>query len=174
MEFESNFNVPYCDPNAYVQGFKKDNSNAKKVVFQQPYECMPPHYQNNNFCKHGCECVKPLKPKHECDYKDNKKNENNFKPSFPFSFDIKTLLPLLSNLGGSNNGGISNIISMLGNKSSNNETGNTGFDFSKLISTFMSNSNGFNLLNLFGKKKETNKKEVKTTDIPIKNYTRVE
>lgn len=174
MEFETNLNVPYSDPNAYVQNGKTQSNEIKKVVFQQPYECVPPYYVNNNFKKHNCDCVNSKRPNCDCDKAENQKCEHRNKPNFPFPFDIKNLLPLISNLGATNNGGIGNILSILGGQKLNNENVEGGMDLSKIISTVMSNSGGFNLLDLFGNKKRKEKRDIKTTDIPIENYTRVE
>ena len=162
MEFEDNKNAFYCDPNAYIQNCS--NQQTQKVVFQEPYECLPNRYLNNNFKKHDCNCVPTPKSKCDC------KKEQKPKPNSPFSFDIKNLLPILSGLSGGNNAGIGNIISML---SKGGTSGDGGFDISKILSLFLSGG-GSNLLG--GMFNKTTKKEqlIKSTDIPIKNYTRVD
>jgi len=165
MEFDNNSNNIYCDPNAYIQTSQKlvETEKIKKVVFQEPYENLPTHYINNNFKKHDCDCV--YKPKEEKPHKPTDckpKHNSNF-----LGFDLKNLLPLLSGfLGGNCGRGIGNILSVLNNQ---NASGG-GLDFPKLISTFMTNGG----LNLFNKK--TNKKEekIKSTDLNIEDYIRVE
>ena len=60
MEFEDNKNAMFCDPNAYIQNFNNNKKETRKVVFQEPYECLPSRYINNNFKKH-----KNIKKKHK-------------------------------------------------------------------------------------------------------------
>lgn len=171
MEFEDNKNAMYCDPNAYILSNKKQQT--KKVVFQEPYECLPNRYLNNNFNKHGCDfCCKPKpkqRPKCDCE-KENCKSQN---PNSSFPFDVKDFFPLLSGIGGVNNSGIGNIISMLGNVGIGGNNSGSGFDVSKVLSSLMSNGGG-NLLNGLFKKRDKKEHNIKSTDIPIKNYTRVE
>jgi len=54
MENFKNESSLYVDPNAYIVGVKKEQ---KKVVFSEPYECLPSYYANNNFKKVNCNCV---------------------------------------------------------------------------------------------------------------------
>ncbi|MBR6779206.1 MAG: hypothetical protein IKM43_03585 [Clostridia bacterium] len=172
MNFEDSRNALYHDPNAYIQKTQKkpDNSVIKKVVFQEPYECLPNFHLNNDFKKNYYDCVHNPKQKNDCDCKQEKCNTKN-NNSFPF--DIKNFLPFLTAFGGSNTGGLSNIISMLSN--SNNDKSKGGFDFSNLVSTLMQNKGGLGgLLNLFGDKSKQSKKEIKSTDFQIKDYTKVE
>ena len=82
-----------------------------------------------------------------------------------------------------NKGGGSDISQIVGllNNSSNQQNGNN-LNTMNMISSILSNKDAMsgilNMfkgggLNLFGKK-QTQKKELKTTDFEIKNYTRVE
>ena len=161
---EDSRNALFVEPNAYIQKFNKEEKGIKKIVFQEPYECLPNFYIDNNFKKGNCECV--LKPKEEC-FKDNKKNDccNN-----KGGFNIQSLLPLLTILGKGGGTDFSQISNLLnGNSNPMN-----------LISTLLSNKDGLsNILKLFkgGGLNLNNKKEkpkLKETDFEIKNYTRVE
>ncbi len=103
MEFEDSRNALFTEPNAYIQKCNFDcDEKTKKVIFQEPYDRLPTFYLDNNFKKGNCNCVP--KPKQ----KEGKPSCNN-----PFPFDIKNLLPLLSNLTGGS-GGLSNLLSNLG------------------------------------------------------------
>lgn len=191
MEFEDSRFALFLEPNAYVQKFDnlKSDKEIKKIVFQEPYETMPNYYINNNFKKHDCDCVSKShkQNKHDCDYNDKKNlnchddncNHNNAKQN-GFSFDIKSLLPLLGLFNKSGGSDLSNIVGMLNNNGLNSNDDNKTNPMS-LISSLMSNkdmmSGVLNLfkgggLNLFAKNKPI-KKELKTTDFEIKNYTRV-
>lgn len=165
MEFEDNKNAMFCDPNAYIKNFNNNKKETRKVVFQEPYECLPSRYINNNFKKHECDCVNKKK---ECSCHDKPKEKSNQRcgPSFPF--DFKSLLPLISNLGGNKTSGFGNILSML----MNNNSASGGLDISKLLTSFLS-GNGNNLFKGMLNKQEKKGHEIKSTDIPIKNYTRV-
>lgn len=189
MEFEDSRYALFPEPNAYIQKFniKKEDKEIKKIVFQEPYETLPNYHLNNNFTKHDCDCVSKSKfgesEKGDCGY--NKKNSsshnnncnNNNTKQHSFGLDLKGLLPILGllNKGGADLG---NLVGLLSNNSnSENLTGSMG-----LISNLMSNKDIMggllNLfkgggLNFFNKKPQT-KKELKTTDFEIKNYTRVE
>lgn len=156
MEFGDSRNAMYADPNAYIQRYeKKDNSEkygAKKVVFQQPYDCMSNYYINNDFKKSNGEQVR------------ERKEESAGNSSF---FDFKNLMPLLNMFGKSDGGGLGNIVSKL--------TGEGGFNFANLLPELIKNKDLFSsILGSFGKKKNSVKKEIKSTDFEIKNYTRVE
>ena len=94
--------------------------------------------------------------------------------------DIKSLLPLLGLFNKSGGSDLSNIVGMLNNNGLNSN-GDNKTNLMSLISSLMSNkdmmSGVLNLfkgggLNLFAKNKPI-KKELKTTDFEIKNYTRV-
>ncbi len=181
MNFEDSRNALYVDPNAYIQKFEKsEKKQPKKVVFSEPYECMPSYYIDNDFRKGNCDCIpRPLKPhEHHCD-KCEKSNNNNISPrkSNGFNFDLKSLLPLLNvfNKGnGMDFGQIANLLNI--NKAENNNSNPMN-----LISSLLSNKDALagilNMfkgggLNLFNKSKPT-KKEIKSSDFEIKNYTRV-
>lgn len=89
MEFEDSRNALFVEPNAFVQNFNRQerkNNETKKIVFQEPYECLPNHYLNNNFTKHGCECLPKhnnnLHDKQDCNCnhkKDNCQNQYGWK-----------------------------------------------------------------------------------------------
>lgn len=176
MEFEDSRNALFVEPNAYIQKYDCEKKEIKKVIFQEPYECLPNYYINNNFIKGDCNCVKQHKDfckdksnsikKHcDCEQPNNKNNSCS-----NTNFDLKNFLPLLAGL---NKGGMdfSSITNMLSNGG--------GFNFSSIMQSFIKNPNGIgNILNLFkGKNKKENlktPKEIKSTDFPIKNYTRVE
>ncbi len=219
MDFEDNLNSLYCDPNAYIQRFEK-NKETKKIVFQEPYECLPSYYINNDLKKHNCDCVAKhnnhsnnnygnpdyncnqrnkkinqygnLFPKEDCcnhngnynlnnkdNHNDNCHNNDSQKQS-GFGFDLKNLLPLLSlfNMGGGAD--LSSLVGML-NNADKSQTGNNSNPMN-LISNLMSNKEMMSgILNMFKggglnkfSKKQATKKELKTTDFEIKNYTRVE
>jgi len=177
MKFE-NVNALYCDPNAFIKNKEKKIESAKKIVFQEPYETLPNFYINNNFKKKDCESVKEFKKdshphKKEGDCNKHKPCNNN---KSNFGFDIKSLLPLLTSLGGGANNSlnISNMISMLGGGLGGNVNTQGEFDFTKLLSSFLNNKDGLNILGGLFKKKEKPNTQIKSSDIPIKNYTRVE
>ena len=140
---------PYCDPNAYIHK-PEDTQKPQKVVFQEPYECMPQYRVDNNFKKGDCDCVKS---------KEKKKED---KPSF----DISRILPLLSSIGGNGVGDIMkalsggvNIPDIVSNFSAQGGLGSLlkGLDFNKMF-----------------KKPNIKKQEMKSTDFCIKDYKRVD
>ena len=167
----------FVEPNAYINHYNtKENCEVKpikKVVFSEPYDCMPNFYLNNNFEKDCCECVNDKHTqncncnnkniKHDCNCGQNQKCDNN-KPMF--GFDIKNLMPILNSF---NKGGIGGLD--LGSISSMfNSSG--GFDFSKLLNNPQLITSVMSMLG--GKKKSSTKKEeIICTDYEIKNYTRV-
>ena len=189
MEFEDSRNALFVEPNAYIQKFDncKSDKEVKKIVFQEPYETLPNHYLNNNFKKHDCDCVsKSHKPnKHDCSFNDKKNfnnhdnNCNHTNKQTGFSFDMKSLLPFLGLFNKGGGADLSNLVGMLNN--GNNLQNNNSSPIS-LISSLMSNKDMMSgILNLFKggglnffNKKQATKKEIKTTDFEIKNYTRVE
>lgn len=157
---EDSKNALFVEPNAYINNFNVEQkpfehkqTNIKKVVFSEPYDCMPNFRINNNFKKRNCDCVKPHKPPQDC----NKKQGG-------FNFDFKTFLPLLAklNLGGNSN--MNSITNLLSNFGSN-------FDFNKLFSNPELIQT---MLKMFNKPKNfTQKEEIICTDYEIKNYTKV-
>ena len=158
MEYEDSRNALFVEPNAYVQNFrvKEEKKERKKIIFSEPYECLPPYHINNNFKNKGCDCVS--KPKEKCEPKP----KQNF-----FNFDFKSMLPLISSFGGKGFD-LGNITKML----AGNETNSLG-----LISNLLSNKESLgNILNIFkgGKSEMSKTKEIKSTDFPIKDYIRVE
>lgn len=193
MEFEDSRFALFIEPNAYIQKFdKKERSEPKKIVFQEPYEILPNYHMNNNFKKHNCDCVKEDKGQ-KCfngkgndfnyDYNDfNKKDENKCSNNNPKQknngFDIKNLLPLLGLFNKGGNTDLSQLVGLLGNNGNNQNLDNPMGLISNLLSNKDMMSGVLNLfkgggLNLFNKNKPI-KKELKTTDFEIKNYTRVE
>ncbi len=160
MEYEDSRYALFTEPNAYIQKFDNtEKKETKKIVFQEPYENVPNFYIDNGFKKGDCDCV-------------NKPKEDK-KPSNPFPFDFKNLLPLLTGLG--KGGGLNNLISMLNSNSKNVDDKNSGFNLSNIMSLF--NNSGFNLnsiMNLFKGNKNPQKKKMQSTDFDIKNYKRVD
>ena len=187
MIFEDSRNAIYCDPNAYIQKCnKKEIREPKKVVFSEPYESLPAFYIDNNFKKGNCDCV----PKHKkdlthnhiaeqvngydnfdhCKHDDNCNHDGGSKKS-GIGFNFKSLLPLLGLLNKGGGADLSQIVGLLNNNSQKDNNSNPMTMISNLLS-----SGGFgNILNIFqdGKKSKSAKKELKTTDFEIKNYTRV-
>lgn len=176
---ENSINAIYCDPNAFVN--KQSKEPPKKVVFQEPYDCLPKFYIDNKFTKHGCECV----PTHKTKSNTNNLNTNSSPPAFS-GFDFKKMLPIFANLLNKNSSGLSGIVSLLsGSKSGNlnnepltdalqNLLGSGGMDIGKLLGLFSGGTSGNKkgLFDLFNKPNKT-KKEIKSTDFEINNYTRV-
>ena len=170
MDYGDSRNALFVEPNAYIQGFKP-KTEAKKIVFQQPYECAPSFYMNNDFKKGNCNCVP--KPKKPCNQKQppcfNDCNQQPQQKSGLFDFDFKALLPILSLLTKGGEVDASNIASMLTSNKNSNPMG--------LISSLLANkdsfSNIFNILKGGGKTKDTEKEYLKSTDFEIKNYTKV-
>lgn len=173
MEYEDSRNALFPEPNAYIQHCEsKEHSPPKKVIFQEPYENVPNFYIDNNFKKGDCDCIP--KPKHPS---QNHSPENR---KLPFSFDLKSLLPLIGSLG--NGGGMGNLLSIFSNNSNTDENKqNSNLNLSNIINLFTSNNGGnglldmfksFNLGNLF--KNNNTKKEMKSTDFCIKDYERID
>ena len=186
MELEDSRFALFPEPNAYIQFDKphKKENNVKKIVFQEPYETLPQFYLNNDFKKHDCDCVYKTFNKHDfnckhekqnscCNHHDDNCNNNNHncnQNNKGFGFDLKGLLPLL---GAFNKGGGADLTKFSGLLNNNNT--------SNLISTLLSNKDMMSgILNMikggglnFNKTKPL-KKQLKTTDFEIKNYTRVE
>ena len=179
MEFEDSKNALYCDPNAYIQGVNR--KEQKKVVFSEPYENAPNFYINNNFKKKNCNCIsKDIKDCHDnhdhnkncgCENKNhnecNCNQQNNASKNFLSGFNLQSFLPLLGMFNKNGGGGLdlANIMNLLGGKGENN-----------MLSNLLGNKDMLsNITSLFTPKKEsTDSKKIKTTDINIKNYTKVE
>ena len=164
MDFGDSRNALFVEPNAYIQKFEKKNKEEiKKIVFQEPYEQLPNFYINNNFEKRGCDCVKDKKDtcSRECRSSDLIKKNSGF--------DLKKFLPLLGSFGKSGSFDFSSIIRNFQNLEG-------GGDLITGVSNLIASSGGVgNILNLFKKdNKQIIKKEIKTTDLEIKNYTRVD
>lgn len=193
MEFEDSRFALFPEPNAYIQKFDCEKEEIKKIVFQEPYESMPAFYLDNNFKKGDCSCSLN-KHNEKCKHQPNQCNNNNInhhndnchkETSKGFGFDLKSFLPLISMFNKGGGVDLSNIVGLL-NNSNNSQTqssqnGNNTNPMT-LISNLLSNKDAMggilNLfkggrLNLFNKKTQA-KKDLKTTDFEIKNYTRVE
>ena len=171
MDFEDSRNAIFCDPHAFQSCV--ETKQIKKVVFAEPYDCLPNFYVDNNFKKHNCDCVPKPKPP---------KPPQPPKPCPPgFNFDLKSLMPLL--LGLINKSGNSDLTKVL----SDFAPSSAGkFDMQKIVGMVAQNLNiiqsflkmfkgkGGGLSGLF-KKSTDNKEEIKAkqTDHVIKNYTRV-
>ncbi len=194
MIFEDSRNALYCDPNAFIQRYnKKEKCEPKKVIFQEPYESMPAFYIDNNFIKHDCNyCegndkhnLKSQNNSHN-DRKNNCKQDNShnqcwhdcncnhdvFLKQKGFGFDLKSLLPLLGIFNKSGGADFSQIVGLLNNNTQKDNNSNP----MAMISSLLSNGGLGNILNIFkgGQKTKSEKKELKTTDFEIKNYTRVD
>ena len=97
-----------------------------------------------------------------------------------FNFDIKSLLPILGMFNKNGGADLSSLVGMLNNTNNSQDANNS--NPMGLISSILSNPNAMSgILNMFKggglnlfNKKQTTKKELKTTDFEIKNYTRVE
>ena len=168
MEFEDSRNGLFVEPNAYVQ--RKDNEQKKlgkglkKIVFQEPYDCLPNYYINNGFKKGNCYCVPNTENKEKIESRHEKSATNK-----PFGFDFKNLMPMLG-MFGQDMGGIGKILSIFNEKSG-------GIDLTKIVGSLVQNKDGLgSLLKIFSNKTNNNncKTEIKSTDFEIKNYTRVQ
>lgn len=186
MEFEDSRNALFVEPNAYIQKFdSKEKNKTKKIVFQEPYECMPNYYLNNDFKKGDCDCVHKKHNKDNCEQKENKNWWNvgllpkNEQKTNGLGFELKNLMPLLGLFNKSGGANLGQIVGLL-NNSNSQENGNV--NPINLVSGLFSNNNAIGgILNLFKSggfgmfnKSKGEKKEIKTTDFEIKNYTRVE
>ena len=186
MDFGDNTNALFPEPNAYIQNFNRNEKEQKKVVFQEPYDRLPTFYIDNDFRKGDCDCI-PKPKKH-----DNQPHYQN-----PFPFDLKNLLPLLSSLGGNSGCGLSNILSSLsngglsnltslfsGNSQSNSqnqnnqtETYDNSSNFNNILSSLGGNGLGniLDLLKNFSNNSQNSKaKTMKSSDIIIKDYKRID
>ena len=154
MEFEDNRNALFVEPNAYVQDYKRKKNTPQKIVFREPYECMPNYHVDNGFKKKDCDCVNKKNHDKPC----NKSQQGG-------GFDFKAIMPMLTGLIGGTN--LGSIASLLNGK---------GLDFSKVISTILSDKNSLSAVaKLFqkGGSKTENSAKPKSTDFQIKDYTRV-
>ncbi len=178
MEQENSQNAIFCDPNAFIQGAER--KQPKKVVFAEPYDCLPTFYIDNNFKKHNCDCL-PKPPKPPCaPPRPNCGGDCTKPPKFTDGFSLKSLAPILLGLLGKN--GNTDITKLLSNFSP--EQGTTGFDIQKIIGlvgqnpkileSVLSMFKGGGLGGLFKKKAKPTEQKAKQTDHIIKNYTRVE
>lgn len=145
--------------NACVINFQTINMQKvkpiQKIVFSEPYDCMPKFIIDNALKKGDCKCLpKPKEKPKKC---AGQMGGN-------FNFDIKKFLPLLIKfMGGSSNS--NDISSLLSNM-------DKGFDFSRLLSNPNLLKNVFSLLSS-NKKTASKKEEIICTDYEIKNYTKV-
>ena len=177
---EDSKNALFVEPNAYINHFNKTDKcevkPIKKVVFSEPYDCMPNFYFNNHFEKGDCNCVnnvqqqnckcndKNINTNHSCDCNKNHDCNNHNKSNF--GFDIKNLMPILSGLNKGGSGlDLSSISSLLSNSGG-------GFDFSKLLSNPDLIKSALSLFS--GKNKKIKpKQEIICTDYEIKRYTKL-
>ena len=202
MEFEDSRFALFPEPNAYIQKFDSKKKETKKIVFQEPYESMPAFYLDNNFKKGDCSCshnwvnnkFNQGGGKHHCqpnqcnnknNHNSNQHNDNCHKETpIGFRFDLKSFLPLISMFNKGGGADLSNIVGLLNNtKSSQTQSLQNGNNTNPmaLISSLLSNKDAMSgILNLFKggglnifNKKQSTKREIKTTDFEIKNYTRV-
>lgn len=145
--------------NACVIDFQTINMQKvkpiQKIVFSEPYDCMPKFIIDNAFKKGDCKCLP--KPK-------GKPKKCAEQMGGNFNFDVKKFLPLLIKfMGGSSNS--SEMSSLLSNMDKD-------FNFSSLLS----NPDLLkNVVSLFSSNKKTasKKEEIICTDYEIKNYTKV-
>ncbi len=181
---DNNFTKHNCSSVSPKQ--HKNNSLNSYRNHNNNYSNQPQHNYNCNhdkLCKNQC-----ILNYHDCDNKAESTNnecqksgghQDNSKKQNRLGLDLKNLMPLL---GMFNKGGVdlSGLIRMLGNTSglqNDNNQNQMG-----LLSSVLSNKDAVNgILNIFKgdglnifNKKATSKKELKTTDYEIKNYTRVE
>jgi len=191
MDFEDSRLALFPEPNAYIQKFDKEDckkTGIKKIVFQEPYESVPAFHIDNHFVKRDCDCVRPPQ-RNDCNCDKIKKQNKHFEcekrphrnhqetTNNGFGFDIKGMLPLLSLFGKGGGADLNNLVGLMTNNSSNGASLNT----TSLITNLLSNKEALSgILNIFkgggfsfGKKQGV-KKEIKSTDFEIKNYTRVE
>lgn len=190
MEFEDSRFALFPEPNAYIQRVENKKEETKKIVFQEPYESLPAFYLDNNFKKGDCFCNKQkCNDKHNvnnnschnhCDNNASHNNCGNNQKSKGFGFDLKSLLPMLGLFNKGGGADLSNIVGLLNNTSVTQNSSNA--NPINLITNLMSNKDAMSgILNMFKggglnlfNKRQTAKKELKTTDFEIKNYTRVE
>lgn len=179
---DNNFIKHECD---CVLKHKHDNNynhgNKQDMHCNHSTNCEPNDYffkkgfYNHNI-SHDCNCNRGNKNYNQCEHGDNCNKDNSKQNGF--SFDLKSLLPLL---GLFNKGGGSDLSSIVGLLNKTGSTNNNSNPIG-LISSLMSNKDLMGgILNLFKggglnlfNKKQSVKKELKTTDFEIKNYTRVE
>lgn len=178
MEFEDSKNAMYCDPNAYILN-NEFKSSKKKIVFSEPYECLPNFYINNNFKKKNCDCVKNHKHNfcncnkdnicHDnINHKDCEKPKNTPMNNMNFGFNLSNFLPILGSLGkGGDIGGISKILSNFA-KNGKEEGVMNFLNNPSILNSVMS------LFKLGKSKTESHKKEIEPTEFEIKDYTRVD
>ena len=154
---EDSRNALFIEPNAYLKNFnnktKCEVRPINKVVFSEPYDCMPNFYLDNNFQKGDGSVKKKEHNKPNCCNFDNKNCDcnNSSHNKQNFGFDIKSLMPILSGFNKGVSGFDLNSISTLLSNSGG------GFDFSKLIANPQLISTVMSMFT--SKKKLNNKKE---------------
>lgn len=186
------FQEPYETlPNFYINNnFTKHNCDCVKGHNSKDCNCdKDKHFRNNqsnnlfpkdNFCyNHDCNCNhENLNSKNYCQHDDNCHNVNSSKLN-GFGFDLKSLLPLLGMFNKGGGADLGSIVSLLNNNVKSQDGNNS--NPMNLISSLLSNKDAVSgILNMFKggglnmfNKKQSIKKELKTTDFEIKNYTRV-
>jgi len=166
----------------------KQNNNFNSNFNNYDFNC---NHGNKNHNRQQCDCndysYYSNHNKHLSKHSqyDNCHNNRNTKQS-GFGFDIKSLLPFLGLFNKGGGADLSSLVGLLSNANStqnqNNSQTENNVNPTSLISSFLSNKDMLSeMLNLFKggglnmfSKKQTTKKEIKTTDFEIKNYTRVE
>ena len=177
------FQEPYETlPNFYINNnFTKHNCDCVSSNQNNNHKLNLNNCDDNSGCgnknfnnKHG-----NCNSNNQCEHNNNCHN-SNFQKNNGFGFDVKSLLPLLSLFNKGGGADFSQLVGLLNNTNNSQNVNNS--NSIGLISSLMSNKDAMsgilNIfkgggLNLFGKK-QTAKKELKTTDYEIKNYTRVE
>ena len=189
MNFEDSRYALFSEPNAYVNKDVRVKTQAKKVVFSEPYETLPNYHINNNFNKKyqnkNAETIK--NPKHfqnneNRNYQNNEnrnQNAQNFHSnnsiSNPLSslagqFNLQGLLPLISKLFSSNANGLGNVLSVLNNQN------NQGGGLASLLSNPEVLNSAIGLFKNFNNKKPNKiiENKIKSTDFLIKDYVKVD
>lgn len=168
MEFEDSRKSIFCDPNAYVQHC--ETQQIKKVVFSEPYDCLPTFYIDNSFKKHSCECIPNRQPpKRPCS------NHGSM-------FDLKSIMPILLGVLNKGGGGSQDLTKLM---TGFMQPDSAGIDLKSLIATLAKNPKIIeSVLSVFKGKglksffKKTNSKtsdfKQETTEHVINDYTRVD
>lgn len=172
--FYINNNFKKGDCNCISDNSKNHNSNSNN------HDCNCNHNSNNHQHQHNYNCNHENKNSNDGSNRDCDCNQGNSNNQNGFGFDLKSLMPLL---GMFNKGGGADLSSLVGllNNTNNSQNGNNSNPMG-FISSILSNPNAMSgILNMFKggglnlfNKKQTAKKEIKTTDFEIRNYTRVE
>ena len=177
---KENVDALYCDPNAFIKKEKENSKKISRVVFSEPYDCLPNYYVNYGFKKGNCECL-PKRKDDKCEQKGLHKNKcecGNVNPFSSLLGGLTNFLPMLLNGGnegiakifsslsaGSGNSSMNGLFSALNNNPQNNLLGqlfSNGDLITNILSVFKSNS-----------KNKDKVRDIISTDYEIKKYTRV-